>query len=125
MTKKKNEPEKKPRVHKDLEGFEIGISPTGQVISNFTHDQINEFLNKHVKDKKLTTDQKSEQDDRMFPLQTPNDAEDADDYETFLREAGLKRKSKGKGKDKNLDPGPDSGLDDETLPLGIQPPADE
>ena len=96
MTKKKSEPEKKARVHKDLEGFEIGISPTGQVISNFTHDQINEFLNKHVKDKKLTTDQKGEQDDRMFPLQKPNDADDADDDEAFLRDSGLKRKGKSK-----------------------------
>ena len=96
MTKKKNEPEKKARVHKDLEGFEIGISPTGQVISNFTHDQLNEFLNKHVKDKKLTPDQKGEQDDRMFPIQKPNDADEPEDDEAFLRQAGLKRKGKGK-----------------------------
>ncbi len=96
--KKKNDPEKKARVHKDLEGFEIGISPTGQVVSNFTHEQLNEFLNKHVKDKKLTTDQKSEQDDRMFPLQKPNDADDADDDEAFLRDAGLKKKGRGKSK---------------------------
>ena len=94
MTRKKNEPEKKARVHKDLAGFEIGISPTGQVVSNFTHDQLNEFLNKHVKDKKLTNEQKSEQDDRMFPLQRPNDADEEDDEEAFLREAGLKRKGK-------------------------------
>ncbi len=97
MSKKKNDSEKKARVHKDLEGFEIGISPTGQVISNFTHDHLNEFLNKHVKDKKLTPDQKHEQDDRMFPLQQPNDADadtDAAD-EAFMRAAGLKRK-KGK-----------------------------
>ena len=97
MSKKKNDSEKKARVHKDLEGFEIGISPTGQVISNFTHDQLNEFLNKHVKDKKLTPDQKHEQDDRMFPLQQPNDdAADTDAAdEAFMRAAGLKRK-KGK-----------------------------
>ena len=104
MTKKKNEPEKKARVHKDLEGFEIGISPTGQVISNFTHDQINEFLNKHVKDKKLTTNQKSEQDDRMFPIQKPNDADEAEDDEAFLREAGLKRKGKGKAEAAETEP---------------------
>ena len=89
--KKKNDGEKKARVHKDLEGFEIKISPTGQVLSNFSHDQLNEFLNKHVKDKKLTPDQKSEQDDRMFPIQASNDAEEDDD-EAFLREAGLKKR---------------------------------
>ena len=118
MTKKKNEPEKKARVHKDLEGFEIGISPTGQVISNFTHEQLNEFLNKHVKDKKLTTDQKSEQDDRMFPIQKPNDADDeAEDDEAFLRQAGLKRKGKGKGKpDDEPDAETDADPADETDP---------
>ncbi len=112
MTKKKNEPEKKARVHKDLEGFEIGISPTGQVISNFTHEQLNEFLNKHVKDKKLTPDQKGEQDERMFPIQKPNDADEPDD-ETFLREAGLKRKGKGKSKgpEAEADTDPDADAD--------------
>ena len=121
MTKKKNEPEKKARVHKDLEGFEIGISPTGQVISNFTHEQLNEFLNKHVKDKKLTTDQKSEQDDRMFPIQKPNDADDeAEDDEAFLRQAGLKRKGKGKGKP---DDEPDAETDAD--PAGEADPTDE
>lgn len=120
MTKKKNEPEKKARVHKDLEGFEIGISPTGQVISNFTHEQLNEFLNKHVKDKKLTTDQKSEQDDRMFPIQQPNDADEKDDDESFLRDAGLRDAGlKRKGKKS-----PDAGMDakddptDEADPTG-------
>lgn len=91
--KKKNDPEKKARVHKDLEGFEMRISPTGQVISTFSHDQLNEFLNKHVKDKKLTNEQKNEQDDRMFPIQASNEVEE-DDEEAFLRESGLKRKPK-------------------------------
>ncbi len=88
--KKKPDPERKARVHKELEGFEMKISPTGEVLSTYSHDQLNEFLNKHVKDKKLTTDQKKEQDDRMFPIQQTEDADDDD--ETFLREAGLKRK---------------------------------
>ena len=92
MAKKKPGPEKKARVHKDLEGFEIRISPTGEVVSNFSHDQINEFLNKHVRDKKLTPDQKSEQDERMFPIEESKPEEDDD--EAFLREAGLKRRPK-------------------------------
>ncbi len=114
MTKKKNEPEKKARVHKDLEGFEIGISPTGQVISNFTHEQLNEFLNKHVKDKKLTPDQKGEQDDRMFPIQQSNDADEADDDESFLRDAGLRSaglKRKGK-KGADADPEADAEVEE-------------
>lgn len=98
MAKKNNDPNRKARVHKDLEGFEIKVSPTGEVLSNFTHDQINEFLNKYVKDKKLTQEQKAEQDDRMFPIQEskPEDEDAAD--EAFFRTTS--RKGKGKGKKK-------------------------
>ena len=46
--KKQNDPDKneneKPRVHKDLEGFDIQINSFGE---------INEFLNRNVDDKKL------------------------------------------------------------------------
>ncbi len=45
--------QKKPRVHKDLEGFDIKINSSGEIESNFTIDQINEFLNRQVVDKKL------------------------------------------------------------------------
>ncbi|MDO6390680.1 hypothetical protein Q4E40_11130 [Pontibacter sp. BT731] len=44
---------KKTRVHKDLEGFEIKVNKQGEIISNYSIDQINEFLNKNVEDKKL------------------------------------------------------------------------
>ncbi|MGI4833676.1 MAG: hypothetical protein ACRYFK_09470 [Janthinobacterium lividum] len=47
------EPEKKARVHKDLEGFEIGVNPLGEITSNYSIEQINEFLGKHVRDKKI------------------------------------------------------------------------
>ncbi len=45
--------EKKPRVHPDLDGFDIKINSSGDIESNFTIDQINDFLNKKVVDKKL------------------------------------------------------------------------
>lgn len=44
---------KKPRVHKDLEGLDIRINSFGEVVSNFDMDRINDFLNKNVEDKKL------------------------------------------------------------------------
>ncbi|MCE7041021.1 hypothetical protein [Dyadobacter sp. CY312] len=43
----------KPRVHKDLEGFDIQINSFGEISTTFDMDRINEFLNKNVDDKKL------------------------------------------------------------------------
>lgn len=53
--KKKTEQDenKLPRVHKDLEGFDIKINAFGEIISTLDIDKINEFLNKNVNDKKL------------------------------------------------------------------------
>ncbi|MPR33288.1 hypothetical protein [Salmonirosea aquatica] len=58
MAKKKpvdpDEPEEeKPRVHKDLEGFDIKINSFGEITTSFDMDRVNEFLNKNVDDKKL------------------------------------------------------------------------
>lgn len=50
---KPTEPEKKARVHKELEGFEIGVNPLGEITSNYSIEQINEFLGRHVRDKKI------------------------------------------------------------------------
>ncbi len=51
--KKKEDKKKEPRVHKDLEGFEFEINSFGEITSNKTVEDINKFLNKNVKDKKL------------------------------------------------------------------------
>lgn len=53
--KKKTEQDEKklPRVHKDLEGFDIKINAFGEIVSTLDIDKINEFLNKNVDDKKL------------------------------------------------------------------------
>lgn len=45
---------KKPKVHKDLQGFEVSINQFGELSSNMNIEKINEFLNKNVEDKKLT-----------------------------------------------------------------------
>jgi hypothetical protein len=43
----------KPRVHKDLDGFDIKINSFGEINASIDIDRINQFLNKHVDDKKL------------------------------------------------------------------------
>jgi hypothetical protein len=56
MTKKEGKPSRKqgkPRVHKDLDGFEVSIGQFGELQSNMNIEKINEFLNKNVDDKKL------------------------------------------------------------------------
>mgnify|MGYP006299928413 CR=1 FL=1 len=53
MANKKKKDKKKPRVHKDLEGFEISINNFGEIQSNLDIEKINKFLNKNVDDKKL------------------------------------------------------------------------
>lgn len=58
MAKKKptpinpDEPEK-PRVHQELEGFNIEINSFGEIVTSFEIDKINQFLNRTVDDKKL------------------------------------------------------------------------
>lgn len=56
MSKKKPKPQpdtEKPRVHPDLEGFDIKINSFGEVNTSYDIDKINLFLNRHVNDKKL------------------------------------------------------------------------
>ncbi len=52
MSRKKKE-SKKPKVNKDLEGFDVKIDALGEVKSNLEIDKINKFLNRNVDDKKL------------------------------------------------------------------------
>ncbi len=56
MTRKNDKPSKKqgkPRVHKNLSGFEISIDQFGEIKSNMDIEKLNEFLDKNVDDKKL------------------------------------------------------------------------
>lgn len=50
-TPKKNKP--KPKVHKELQGFDISIDTFGEIKSNMDIEKINKFLNENVDDKKL------------------------------------------------------------------------
>lgn len=44
---------KKPKVHKDLEGFEMSINSFGEINSSLDIEKLNAFLDKNVDDKKL------------------------------------------------------------------------
>lgn len=76
MAKKKKSTEKKARVHKELEGFEIKINPLGEITSNYDIDQINKFLDKNVYDKKLT---KKDDEDEQFPIQEGEEPDEQDE----------------------------------------------
>lgn len=46
--------DKKPKVHPNLEGFEMKIDSFGQIISSMDRDQLNSFLDQEMpEDKKL------------------------------------------------------------------------
>lgn len=71
-TPKKSLP-KKPRVHKDLEGFEMSVDQFGEIRSNMNIEKINAFLDRNVDDKKLA---------------------ERDDYEEMKKGKGKKKKKK-------------------------------
>ena len=63
MAKKENKPSKKqgkPRVHKDLNGFEVSIDQFGELKSSMNIEKINSFLDKNVDDKKLLEKEEKE-----------------------------------------------------------------
>lgn len=50
----KNKKPQKPKVHKDLQGYELTINEFGQITSSLDIDKLNAFLNRTVDDQKLT-----------------------------------------------------------------------
>jgi len=113
--KKKKDPEKKARVHKELEGFEIKVNPLGEITSTYSIEEVNAFLNRHVRDKKLVNrdgqfGEKIEEDED-FPLEEgANEPEESD--EDFMR-----RTSKEAKKTKKGDPDPAAEAADTTAEL--------
>ncbi len=86
------DPDKKARVHKELEGFEIGVNPLGEITSNYSIEQINQFLGRHVRDKKLVDragqfGEKVEDDEDIAP-----EPEETD--EDFMRRTSREAKRK-------------------------------
>ncbi|MET4107744.1 hypothetical protein [Hymenobacter sp. UYP22] len=112
--KKAADPEKKARVHKELEGFEIKVNPLGEITSNYSIEDINLFLNRHVRDKKLVNrdGQFGEKDEEEeFPLEDGvQEPEESD--EDFMRRTSREAKKKGPKASAEDDPEP-SAADDE------------
>ncbi|MFC5270884.1 hypothetical protein [Adhaeribacter terreus] len=84
--KKTDKAEKKAKVHKELEGFEIKINPLGEITSSYSIDQLNEFLDKNVYDKKLTDKGlekpggKAAEDDDYHVEETQEEEENPEDF---------------------------------------------
>ncbi|MDU0372210.1 hypothetical protein ACFPAF_17540 [Hymenobacter endophyticus] len=94
--KKAADPEKKARVHKELEGFEIKVNPLGEITSNYSIEDINLFLNRHVRDKKLVNrdGQFGEKEEEDFLLEDGvQEPEESD--EDFMRRTSREAKKKG------------------------------
>lgn len=81
MSRKKSKKKKKvqkPRVNKELEGFDIKIDTFGEIKTNYDINKLNEFLNREVDDKKLRHLRSGEhEDDKDPPSETPDEEEDA------------------------------------------------
>lgn len=115
VSKKKPDPEKKAKVHKELEGFEIKVNPLGEITSTYSIEEVNAFLNRHVRDKKLVNrdgqfaDKPEEEEE--FPLEAAA-AEPEESDEEFMR-----RTSKEARKAKKTDPDPAAEAADTTASL--------
>lgn len=86
--KKEDKSKKKSKVHKDLEGFEIKVNEHGEIISNYSIDKINEFLNKNVDDKKLVkrdAAEKAKREEEEYHVEEGEEVEETD--EDFVRNA--------------------------------------
>jgi hypothetical protein len=97
------DPDKKARVHKELEGFEIGVNPLGEITSNYSIEQINQFLGRHVRDKKLVDRAgqfgekpgPDETEDAAFPIQDGHhEPEPEETDEEFMRRTSREAKRK-------------------------------
>ncbi|MCH2046459.1 MAG: hypothetical protein MK212_20255 [Saprospiraceae bacterium] len=53
MSKKEKNEEEKPNTHEELKGFNIHINEFGEIISSYSVDKLNKFLDENVEDKKL------------------------------------------------------------------------
>jgi len=50
---KKDKKKQQPKVHNDLDGFDIKVNTSGEIESTYSIDELNKFLNRNVEDKKL------------------------------------------------------------------------
>jgi hypothetical protein len=55
-----NKNNKDPKTHDDLKGFDIKINEFGEIVSSYSVEKLNSFLDENVEDKKL----KEREDDK-------------------------------------------------------------
>ena len=99
---KPQDPDKKARVHEELAGFEIGVNRLGEITSNYTIEQINQFLGRHVRDKKIADRTGKfgekpvpEAEDELFPVEEDGAAvEPEESDEEFMRRSSREAKRK-------------------------------
>ena len=72
-----------PKVHKELEGFDININSFGEISTSYDIGKLNNFLDKNVEDKKLVV-----RDDYVGP-RVKYKLEDADEEEGEFSEEDL------------------------------------
>ena len=93
------DPAKKARVHKELEGFEIGVNPLGEITSNYSIEQINQFLGRHVRDKKLVDragqfgEKPGDEEAEAFPIEDGHQEVEESD-EDFIKRTSREAKRK-------------------------------
>ena len=57
----------KPEENKNLPGFDIHINSFGEVQSTYDIDEVNDFLNKNLTDKKIKNKNQEGEDDKKRP----------------------------------------------------------
>ncbi|MEX0966250.1 MAG: hypothetical protein WD077_03365 [Bacteroidia bacterium] len=63
MTRKRHtELSETPKVHSELQGFELRLNSLGEIECTVSDSEINEFLSRHVFDKKLQNELAQAQD---------------------------------------------------------------
>jgi len=102
-----------PKVHKELEGFDIQINSFGEINTSFDIAKLNKFLDVNVEDKKLVV-----RDDYAGPrvkYKKPEDVKDDDNY----------RVDDSSDDDDDLPPPPPSASDEDDDELPIELKADD
>ena len=109
---KRREKSDKPRVHPELEGMNIEVTPLGQVNLQYDLDKLNAFLNRNVRDKKFKGRDDIEgalpyegpaDDDDFKPLASTRAEENEDDLpppsDVQEEDTGLPHEEFGDGED--------------------------
>ena len=78
MAKKKSAKKEKPKVNKELDGFDIQINSFGEIVTSYDLDKINNFLDKNVDDKKLREREDVPDSKNTPPLRNKKQKEEED-----------------------------------------------